>query len=493
VRTHARPICVEVFAGAGGLALGFEQAGFDVAAAVEFDPIHAATHEFNFPNSRVICRDVTKISGREIREIAGLRNRDIDVLTGGPPCQGFSLIGHRVLEDPRNALVFHFLRLVRELRPKYCVMENVPGMVTGSHNMMFKELIRRLRRIGYAVDSFLLNAAFFGVPQNRTRVFIVAAREGQPLLQPPVFRSALRGADGTLREDPADHVPTFWALAARASKPVLCPSVEEAISDLPDIDSWDSLLLSDELECPLAPGSDYALRLRGDLLDPDDFSYQRERPEKVIAGCLRAVHTSLSRRRFSKTAAGTTEPISRFYKLSWQGVANTLRAGTASDHGAFTSPRPIHPQYPRCISVREAARLHSYPDWFWFHQTKWHGFRQIGNSVPPLLGRAVGQTIVAALGVQPTRPTGMLQFGRRELIRFNMAAAASHFNVDRGVIPQRKRSAKSEPSSGRRGGGPGRVAERRGKYRADSKRKRDSKAQRRPAQRRPAQGRRRAR
>lgn len=114
----------------------------------------------------------------------------------------------------------------------------------------------------------------------------------------------------------------------------------------------------------------------------------------LLTGSLLTDHTELSRQRFAAIAPDDVEPVSRFKKLALNGICNTLRAGTASDRGAFTSPRPIHPTVPRVITVREAARLHSYPDWFRFHATKWHGFRQIGNSVPPLLARAVGGQIM---------------------------------------------------------------------------------------------------
>jgi DNA (cytosine-5)-methyltransferase 1 len=133
VKSEKRPVAVDLFAGVGGLSLGFEQAGFDIVAAVEMDPIHAATHKINFPHCAVICRDVRTLTGVEIRAAANLGNRTIDAVIGGPPCQGFSLIGHRVLDDPRNSLVFHFLRIVGELRPRTFVMENVPGMATGPH------------------------------------------------------------------------------------------------------------------------------------------------------------------------------------------------------------------------------------------------------------------------------------------------------------------------------------------------------------------------
>ena len=139
--TKKRPIAVDLFAGVGGMTLGFEQAGFDVLASVEIDPIHAAAHEFNFPFWSVLCRDVAQLTGEEIRQSSAIQNQEIDVVCGGPPCQGFSLIGKRVLTDDRNALVFHFLRLVLELQPRYFVMENVAGMAIGKSQQLLKELI----------------------------------------------------------------------------------------------------------------------------------------------------------------------------------------------------------------------------------------------------------------------------------------------------------------------------------------------------------------
>ena len=129
-RTH-RPIGIDLFAGAGGMSLGFEQAGFDVVAAVEIDPIHAATHEFNFPKCKTICRSVVELSAADIRNQAGIGDRRIDVVFGGAPCQGFSMIGKRALDDPRNALVHHFVRLVVELDANYFVFENVRGLTLG--------------------------------------------------------------------------------------------------------------------------------------------------------------------------------------------------------------------------------------------------------------------------------------------------------------------------------------------------------------------------
>lgn len=432
----ARPIAVDLFAGAGGLALGFEQAGFDIAAAVEFDPVHAAIHELNFPETKVICGDVKDVTGKQIREAAGLGARDIDVLIGGPPCQGFSLIGHRVLEDPRNSLVFHFLRVVTELKPRMFVMENVPGMATGAHCDLLHELIEQCKKAGYQVRMpyRTLNARSYGVPQDRERLFLLGARKGEKLPEYPSPTHRIRGTRGNA---------TLVTLDLELGDLPMCPSVGDALGDLPNIDDDDSLFETDLLQVKLKGGSEYARRLRGDIPDPSDFSPPREADSKQMSGFLRAAHTDLSKSRFAETKQGQTEPISRFFKLALDGTCNTLRAGTASERGAFTAPRPIHPVFPRCITVREAARLHSYPDWFRFHRTIWHGFRQIGNSVPPLLGRAVGGSIMKALGVKPSRPKDSLPLGPEKLAGLNMREAAAHFGVSATVIAPRKRAAEA--------------------------------------------------
>jgi DNA (cytosine-5)-methyltransferase 1 len=432
--TTDRPVAIDLFAGAGGLSLGFEQAGFDIAIAVELDPIHAATHKINFPYGTVICGSVRDLSSEDIRAAGGLDRRCIDAVIGGPPCQGFSLIGQRLLEDLRNELVFHFLRLVLELRPLTFVMENVPGMATGLHTQLLHELIQRFQQGGYSVrlPYHTLNAAAFGVPQDRRRLFLFGARSDAQLPSYPSPKTRLP-SNGKRNATPQPF------LFLELEEP---PTVGDAIGDLPNIDDYDSLLQSDVLQFRGRHGSRYARMLRGDISDPADFSYPRQWDRKSLTGCLRAEHTMESRRRFAGAAPSTTEPISRFYKLASDGVANTLRAGTASDRGAFSAPRPIHPSHARCISVREAARLHSYPDWFRFHRTIWHGFRQIGNSVPPLLARAVGTAVVEALGIKPQRPKTSFPLGPDAFALFNMREAAAHFGVDPSVIPPRQRVAR---------------------------------------------------
>lgn len=219
------------------------------------------------------------------------------------------------------------------------------------------------------------------------------------------------------------------------------PTVKDAIFDIPNADEFDILYDSDSVNAKWKKTSEYARFLHGEAKDPHNFSYARTFDPSVLTSSTRTEHTQKSIDRFSATEPGETEPVSRFFKLDPGGLCNTLRAGTASNRGAFTSPRPIHPVHPRCITVREAARLHSYPDWFRFHATKWHGFRQVGNSVPPLLARAVATELVKAMDIRVHKPRRKIERGDESLLVMNMSQAAERYGVDSRVIEPRKRTA----------------------------------------------------
>lgn len=427
VNSDRRPLGVDLFAGAGGMSLGFEQAGIDVAAAVEYDPIHCGVHEFNFPHCAVICKSVAEVTSDQIRASSRIGDREVDVVFGGAPCQGFSMIGKRALDDPRNSLVGHFVRVVASLDAKYFVFENVKGLTLGAHRKFLDEIFSEFARYGYDVreDYQVLNAADYGVPQSRQRLFLYGSKKGLPLPtyatpshQPPA--KAGRGASADLFRLPS-------------------PSVWEALSDLPEADDFEELLDRDWVRTKFAKPTQYASVLRDPTSDCCDLSTPREIEPDLLTSSMRTVHSDLSKRRFRQTPHGDTEPVSRFLKLDPAGLCNTLRAGTASDRGAFTSPRPIHPFSPRCITVREAARLHSYPDWFRFHVTKWHGFRQIGNSVPPMLARAVAARVVECLGQSVAKPERVLKLDRPDLLSMDMSSAAKYYGVPSSVIPQRNR------------------------------------------------------
>lgn len=430
-----RPLVVDLFAGAGGLSLGFEQAGYDLVAAVEKDPIHAAVHELNFSYGTTFCTNVGRVTGAMLRAESALGDRELHAVVGGAPCQGFSMIGKRQLDDPRNALLGQFARIVADLRPRYAVLENVKGLTKGAHRMLLDEVVELFAADGYQVllPYRVLQAAGHGSPQSRERLFLIAAREGVPLPTYPEPSRTPRRMDGTAA---ADRSPIGCG-AVEGVLP-LSPSVWEAIGDLPEADEYDELLDGDSVLAKFGEPSAYAAALRGAETDPTDYSRARPLDEKLLTSSMRTKHTPKSIARFTATTPGTIEPVSRFLRLHPEGICNTLRAGTDSERGAYTSPRPIHPFSPRVITVREAARLHGYPDWFRFHATKWHGFREIGNSVPPHLARAVASALLAADGLVPARGPEA-ELGDPSVLSMTETQAERHFDIYERVIPRRTR------------------------------------------------------
>lgn len=407
------------------MSLGFEQAGFDVAAAVEIDPIHCAIHKFNFPDCAVIPQSVAALSGDDVRRLAGLEGQEIDCVFGGPPCQGFSLIGHRVLDDPRNSLVMDFVRLVAELDAKTFVFENVKGLTVGKHKSFLEELVQAFDTHGYEVRLpwRVLDAASYGVPQHRQRLILFGAKKGANL---PDYPLAIT--------NPADGKRNIPGLP-------FGPTCKDALGDLPDAESFDALSETDTVKTnAFKRPSPYAAEMRCMTNNAWHAGRVRDWSPSFLTSSARTVHTAISVARFAATTPGDVEPISRFFKLPPRGLSNTLRAGTDGARGAFTSPRPIHYEYNRCITVREMARLHGFPDWFRFHSTKWHGARQIGNAVPPPLARAIAMQVVEALGVQPTIAPGIQALGDARLLYMEMTDAAEHFGVEK---PNSKRDRKS--------------------------------------------------
>ncbi|WP_162931848.1 DNA cytosine methyltransferase [Sulfitobacter sp. D7] len=378
-----KPTSIDLFAGVGGLTLGFQAAGIHTTHAIDIEKSCAEVFPNNFPDVQFIQKSVADFSDTEIEHLAP---DGVDVVAGGPPCQGFSLIGLRDPDDDRSKLIFEFRRYVNILRPKYFVMENVPGMLSAEKGKWVQTLISQLEADGYNIaDPKILNATEFGVPQERRRVFLLGTRK-----------------------DIYSHLdvptPTHWSPRKRKGL-INIPegrekfvSVQEAISDLPDIEKHDYLIEGHKTPYDKHPTSDYARMMRGVGSYRSFFGNpNRNWDPTTCTNCKRIVHGEVLRQRFRETSPGETVPVSRLFKLDWNDVANTLRAGTPSSRGSYSSPRPVHPEELRCISVREGARLQGFPDWFEFHSTKWHGFRQVGNSVSPLVAKAVGQKIVAAI------------------------------------------------------------------------------------------------
>ncbi len=410
-----RPVAVDLFSGAGGLSLGFEQAGFDIVAAVEYDPVHAATHKFNFPHCEVLCVDVVNLSPADVLTAAqcGFRTLNphhewpgqVDAIIGGPPCQGFSAGGKRESGDERNDLLLQFVRLVEELRPRTICLENVAGLLESKFNGLREGGFRRLRRAGYELSGTdgSVNSRNFGIPQSRRRVIVLGALGERAPLHPQPLTTAT--------------------------------SVRDALDGLPSPERYPALLTADEVvlsredaERLASTTSVYARRLAG--LDPtvNDKSWPRLWSRAHLTGSRRTIHTLSTLQRFSATERGALEPKSRLYRLSLDGPSRTLRAGTGPERGSHTSPRPIHPTEQRVITVREAARLHGYPDWFRFHTTNWHGHRQVGNSVPPPLARAAALVLIEVLQCTPLPPRVAVPLGDVSLLQLSQTRAMKVLN-----------------------------------------------------------------
>lgn len=422
----------------------------DVLAAVEYDPLCAAVHRYNFPRTELICADVGAVSARAVKAAAttGWKAHGhqaewdgrLDVVIGGPPCQGFSTIGKRAFDDPRNQLVFAFARLVGSLKPRYFLMENVPGLASvraGGHASsprLLDLLFEEFAAFGYTIlEPQTLNAYNYGVPQDRRRMLLIGWHDGEvePAYPEAETRGRARSGQET-RKEPGD----------KQDLP-LCPSVWDAIGDVPNLDDHEESEFSDEIPVPSQPPDSldrerslYAQHMSGTRAEEKDRAYPRRWDRSTLTSSYRTCHAAPVVERFRATQPGHPEAVSRFFRLHRDGASPTLRAGTHYDRGSFNAPRPIHPAHPRVISVREAARLHSFPDWFRLHWTKWHGFREVGNSLPPRLGRAVAVQIVAALGAAPRRPTKPIELGEPELLYLENVGAAKMFDADLTRIPR---------------------------------------------------------
>jgi DNA (cytosine-5)-methyltransferase 1 len=305
------------------------------------------------------------------------------------------------------------------------MFENVKGLTVGQHKAFLHELVQAFDDAGYNVRLpwLVLDAAHYGVPQHRERLILMGVKKGTRLPDYPIPQT-----------NPADAKK----LIPRLPKG---PTCEDALRDVPDADGFEALIESDSVRTEaFGKPSPYAKELRCLTNDAWHYGYVRRWDPEMLTSSARTSHTDISSRRFTETEPGDVEPISRFFKLPADGLSNTLRAGTDGARGAFTSPRPIHFAHSRCITVREMARLHGFPDWFRFNATKWHGARQIGNSVPPPLARAIAESIVKALGVEPEQPDRIVDLGDPHLLYTGMAEAARHFGVK---APNGRRDRKS--------------------------------------------------
>lgn len=360
-----KPVIVDLFAGVGGMSLGAARAGFHIGAAFEWDRIALRAHALNFPKTFHSDRDVATLSGRELLDAA--ERPSISGLIGGPPCQGFSTIGKRLIDDPRNSLFGHFFRLVRESDPAFFVAENVPGILSPRNKRQVEDALAQVPSRYRLLPPRIVVASDFGVPTSRRRVFFV-------------------GYDPERLTD-IDADELFAPLQYTVS-------VREALSGLPAVrPTWQSVEQGWRKVGEGITNNEFKERLKASVPEGvGDANALARIAQGWVSGNLGTVHESEVVRRFRAVKPGATDAISRAPRLNPNGFCPTLRAGTNSDRGSFQAVRPIHFSVPRVITPREAARLQGFPDWFQFDDTKWHSFRQIGNSVSPgvaeaLLGR----------------------------------------------------------------------------------------------------------
>ena len=277
-------------------------------------------------------------------------------------------MGLRKKDDPRNTLIGHYFRHVRLLRPRVFVMENVEGLMDKCNIGFLQEALAELPSYYEILGPFVINAADLGAPTKRKRVIVI----------------------GYDKRD-VDRIDASLINQLNVGNRV---TVHEAICDLPSpIKDTRRHLDFGWAKYPAYENkmlSPYALQMRS-MPNPKIGWHDAltELSHGRVSGLLATTHSVSVMDRFIETAQGAVEPISRYPKLAWSGQCPTLRAGTGADKGSFQAMRPIHPTQPRVITVREAARLQGFPDWFVFHPTKWHSFRMIGNSVSPIVSESI--------------------------------------------------------------------------------------------------------
>lgn len=366
------PVVIDLFAGVGGLSLGAARAGFGVQAAIEIDPIALATHALNFPKTAHLSDDISTLTGSALLTKLGMRVGELDGLIGGPPCQGFSSIGQRRFDDARNSLFYHFFRLASETQPRFFVAENVPGIMQEKYASLRQEAFDCVANDYVMLDPIRAVASEYGAPTTRTRYFFIG-----------IAKSVFLRESERIQFDfaPAESIEKITVRKALHGLPVrIRPDWIE------DVQGWRKVNISPELK-----NTPFFERVVGRV--PVNVGHKESidkyQKDRLASGCLGTRHGSEVVLRYNQLERGKIDPISRSPKLDPNGFCPTLRAGTGKDRGSYQAVRPIHYLAGRVITPREAARLQGFPDWFRFHETKWHSFRQIGNSVCPIVAESI--------------------------------------------------------------------------------------------------------
>lgn len=386
---------IDLFAGAGGLSEGLREAGFDSLYANELVPTYAATYKLNHSETQVDSRDIRLVDAAEVRSRLGLEKGELDLVAGGPPCQGFSINAPlRSSDDQRNHLFREFLRFVAEFEPRAVLIENVPGLVSFQNGATLSAIIESLQELGYASDVQILYAPHYGVPQTRWRTVIIGVREdvGVEYQFPLPSRNAPMRVNFTSKFEGKSLVamPRTLELPTHTT-------VRDAVGDLPRLTSGGAGV--DGEPYATAPQNDFQRALRAGSTGV--FNHQAARLSKVNLERLSHIPqggnwTDIPFELLPKgmKSARRTDHTKRYGRVHPDGLASTILTKCDPHWGAY-----FHYDQDRSFTVREAARIQSFPDTYRFTGSRVDQYEQVGNAVPPLLGAAVGQSIASTLGV----------------------------------------------------------------------------------------------
>lgn len=373
---------IDLFSGAGGLTTGFHLAGFESLCAIDLNSKALATYKYNYPAAKTINADICKVDPSALRSSLGIRKEELTALIGGPPCQGFSRnipAEYRYLDDSRNHLYRLFLEFVKEFSPLYVVLENVPEILKAYNGVIRNEITQQLELQGYKVNSGSLNSANYGIPQTRSRAFFLASLDKSLQFPEPTHFGDIRG---DYRATKSCNQLTF--LKPNTSSVV---TVRDAIGDLPALEAGQEY---DQEVYPFPPETIYQTMIRNGSTKLTNH----------IARALSAIQMSRARilsegqdaRDLPPELAPKKHYSGAYGRLYWSKPARTITRWVFHPG----SGRFFHPNQNRTITIREAARLHSYPDSFHFLGTYTDMASQIGESVPPLLGKVIAESILQA-------------------------------------------------------------------------------------------------
>ncbi len=383
---------VDLFSGAGGLSCGLEMAGFHPVLANELVPAYAETYRHNHPGTDLIIGDIRQVCAMNIRERLGVEKEEVDLLAGGPPCQGFSINAPvRTLDDERNHLFKEYIRVARELLPQAILIENVPGIISMGKGTVVEQIYQELEALGYSIKHRILFAGHYGVPQMRFRTIFLAVRgAGRSIGFPEPAYDAKAVANFTgAKELCINALPLF----GQVLKPPT--SVWDAISDLPAIESgskhdrikYASSKPQSSYQKTLRNGSDYVYNHSCNNLGQVNLERLKHIPQ---GGSWRDIPLDLLPAGLKR--ARRSDHTKRYGRLHPDGLCSTVLTKCDPHWGSF-----FHPIQDRVISVREAARIQSFPDHYHFTGSVTQQYEQVGNAVPPLMAQEIGKTIVTML------------------------------------------------------------------------------------------------